>query len=876
MVYMKKNGIHKLILCLLVVSFLIAVSAAVSRAGTVEPLLLNTLQSLSSNNEIPVIIHLSDKARLDLIQDRDKRILRRKILRALREKADTTQGGINAFLGNRNGKRIRNLWVINGIAVSVPAAAVAEIAAFPGVESVALDDSITPPEVTYSSAALPEWNISAVHATDLWNQGHTGAGAVVASMDSGVDVNHPDLQNKWRGGTNSWYDPNGQHATPYDAIGHGTQTMGIMVGGDAGGTSIGVAPGAQWIAVKIFNDSGTASYSAIHQGFQWLLDPDNDPNTDDAPDVVNNSWGLDTVSCFTEFQADIQVLQGSDIAVVFAAGNYGPSPSTIVSPANNAGSFAVGATDSANLIAPFSSRGPSACGGGISPHVTAPGVNIRSSDLTAGGVSPDSYVYVSGTSFAAPHVAGAIALLLSAFPGATPEEIETALKQSAADFGAPGSDNEYGSGFINILNAYALLFNAPSRPVIEISPLSHDFGTAEINSISASRAFQIMNSGTADLSVGAITLTGANASDFRIVTDNCSGRIVLPQEACVFEAVFAPASSGTKSASIVIPSNDPDHPSVSIPLTATGVLLPLRVTSPNGGERWLAGTTAVIRWSYTGNPGSLVKIELLRGGLLNRTIATYATAGSGGSGSYSWKIAANQTPDTTYQIRVKSATNSSYTDMSNAYFTISAPPPPAITVATPNGDESWNAGTTQTIRWNYTGSPGSAVKIELFKAGQLNRTISSYASIGSNGSGAYTWVIPSTQPPGSDYTIKIKSTTNSAYTDASDAFFTINGPPPPSITVTAPNGGETWRKSSGQTIRWTYTGSAGTYVKIELLKNGIVNKTIIAYARMGSGGAGSYYWYIPYNQASGDYQIRITSTSYGAVSDTGDGVFFIP
>ena len=90
----------------------------------------------------------------------------------------------------------------------------------------------------------------------------------------------------WRGGSNSWYDPYGQHpAVPTDMSGHGTWTMGVMVGGDAGGTSLGVAPEAQWISVKIFNDQGGATATAIHLGFQWLLDPDGDPATPDAPDV---------------------------------------------------------------------------------------------------------------------------------------------------------------------------------------------------------------------------------------------------------------------------------------------------------------------------------------------------------------------------------------------------------------------------------------------------------------------------------------------------------------------------------------------------------------------------------------------------------------
>src|SRR3972149_324648 len=112
-------------------------------------------------------------------------------------------------------------------------------------------------------------------------------------MHTGADVSHPDLVTRWRGGSNSWFDPYGQHPmTPTDLSGHGTWTMGVIVAGDAGGTSIGVAPQASWIAVKIFDDQDSSTATAIHQGFQWLLDPDGNPATPDAPDVVNNSWSF--------------------------------------------------------------------------------------------------------------------------------------------------------------------------------------------------------------------------------------------------------------------------------------------------------------------------------------------------------------------------------------------------------------------------------------------------------------------------------------------------------------------------------------------------------------------------------------------------------
>ena len=426
-------------------------------AGTIESSLRNKLAAADPHDEIPVIIRLIGKADLEKIQDREKGVRKAKIIRALKETANSAHPQLQAFLAKNKTKKHRSLWLINGIAATVPVALVAELAAFPGVEAVTLDAMIHSPETTYSSAGVPAWNITAIHAQELWNLGFTGQGVVVANLDSGVDLDHPDLQGRWRGGTNSWFDPNNEHSSPADVNGHGTQTMGIMVGGAAGGTSIGVAPGARWIAVKIFNDAGDASYSAIHAGFQWLLDPDGNTETDDAPDVVNNSWGLQDSAhgCITEFQTDIVTLKTAGIALTFSVGNDGPAAATSVSPANYPESFSVGAVDSTDSLLNLSSRGPSACGGGIYPGVVAPGVDIRTTDLFLG--IPDAYVTKSGTSFAAPHLAGAMALLISAVPGLHLPQLETALKNSATDLGVAGADNDYGHGLVDVLRAYRLL-----------------------------------------------------------------------------------------------------------------------------------------------------------------------------------------------------------------------------------------------------------------------------------------------------------------------------------------------------------------------------------------------------------------------------------
>ena len=444
----------------------LAMLAAPVAADTLAPDLRARLESAAPGEKTPVIIQLAERIdprryQQDRPQPRDRTRQRREILQDLRSQADRTQPALVASVRAQGGRDIRSLWTINAIATELPAAAIQALARHPSIARIRLDAEIPAPGVTPAAAATPEWNIATVAAPDLWNLGIDGTGTVVANMDSGVDAAHPDLVSRWRGGGNSWYDPNGQHATPYDKTGHGTQTMGLMVGGSAGGSSIGVAPGAQWIAVKIFDDRGYARTSRIHQGFQWLLDPDGNPATDDAPDVVNNSWSLGTTDqCYLDFQTDIQLLKAAGIGVVFAAGNDGGTGYTSNSPANNPEGYAVGATDASGAVASFSSRGPSACDGTTFPELMAPGVAVLSADRSFGGMP--LYAYVSGTSFAAPHIAGVMALLRQAHPAADIATLESTLTQTAQDLGAPGPDNSYGYGMVNALAAHETLAGLPA------------------------------------------------------------------------------------------------------------------------------------------------------------------------------------------------------------------------------------------------------------------------------------------------------------------------------------------------------------------------------------------------------------------------------
>ena len=430
-----------------------------ARANKIDADVRDQVAALGSGGMITVIVTLRQQADLSRLTAKDHAERQRRTVEALQYAATAHQGGLARFLQAEQAqgrvKRFTPLWVLNGFSLTATRTVIDELAQNPDVFQISADDlNIVP------SLGSPESNISLVNAPALWGQGNSGQGVVVANMDSGVDSSHPDLTGRWRGGSNSWYDPYGQHpTTPTDLTGHGSQTMGVMVGGDAGGTTIGMAPGAKWVAVKIFNDQGTSSATAIHQGYQWLLDPDHNPATADAPQVVNNSWSFGSPGCFLDFEPDLQSLRAAGILPVFAAGNGGPGSSTSYSPANNPSAFAVGAINNLSQIYAYSSRGPSTCGGAaklVFPDLVAPGVNIRASDLFG------AYYSATGTSFAAPHVAGALALLLAAYPGLSAADQAAALTSSAVDLGAVGPDNAMGYGRLDVLAAFNWLTAHPT------------------------------------------------------------------------------------------------------------------------------------------------------------------------------------------------------------------------------------------------------------------------------------------------------------------------------------------------------------------------------------------------------------------------------
>lgn len=444
-------------------------SIAPETLGRIEPALLKEMIE-EEGGTVPFIVYLREEA--DLAAATAGRVSaserRQVVVMALQATAERSQGELRAYLdGQQTHGKVRRYtpyWVFNGLAVEGDRETLLALAARPEVKVIRAD------HITYldeqetgergQGSEPVEWNIAKIRADSVWQAlDIDGTGVVVANMDSGVDWQHPALLTKYRG-----YDDHGLHrhagnwycATdegyvyPGDGHGHGTHTMGTIVGG--GDPAIGVAPGARWIAAKVFSDEGYTYDSWLHAGFQWLLDPDGDPGTDDAPDVVNNSWGS-SEGYLETFLPDVQALRAAGIFPVFSAGNDGPWESTVGSPASYPESFAVGATDSDDYIAIFSSRGPSPWSE-VKPEVSAPGVNVRSS--APGG----SYDEKDGTSMAAPHVTGVAALLSQAEPSLTSTEMEQVITSTAVSLGDAVPNNDHGWGRVDAYNAVTAVSNA--------------------------------------------------------------------------------------------------------------------------------------------------------------------------------------------------------------------------------------------------------------------------------------------------------------------------------------------------------------------------------------------------------------------------------
>jgi len=456
---------------------LLLVAVSFAQASRIIPSLQRKLEGLGPDEKVSVVVHLVERADLSLIPSSDKAAR----LSYLKRFASEKQAPVMVFvrsLGNKVSDTL-SFWIINGFACSATRDAINAIASLPAVDFIS-DNQLPASEPASGSSAPPgpwfEWNLGKVNAPNAWNRGYTGQGSLVCIFDKGVQNSHETFTTmtgtKWRGPNlpewwYSWFDaldPNTQ--APIDEDGHGTHVAGLAVGGDGvpgGLRDIGVAFGAKYIACR--SDDWASNK---HLCFQWIASLASTPEHGDvAPDVVNCSWGFYYTNL--EFWSDVENLRSLGIVPVFCIGNndLGPYPWT---PGDFPLTNGVGATDIDDQRANFSCRGPAPSQAPwinslywgrsdwtlIKPDLVAPGTDYGSGSedgiVSAKFDDLGGYLKKWGTSMAAPHVTGAIALMLQASRQTWNYKLnyydlyDLLLESANRVVGGPHPNNDYGWG----------------------------------------------------------------------------------------------------------------------------------------------------------------------------------------------------------------------------------------------------------------------------------------------------------------------------------------------------------------------------------------------------------------------------------------------
>lgn len=509
------------------------------------------------------------------------------VIDALKSTAKAGQAETSARLKGE-GAEFTSYWISNQI--HVPGASeklVTELAELPGVQKIteSKPTELIEPKDAKDAAEVNsvEWGLAAINADDVWaERGATGQGITVANIDSGVQYDHPALAAQYRGtqddGTYNhnynWYDPasvcGSPSVAPCDNFGHGTHTMGTMVGDDGAGNQIGVAPGAKWIAAKGCESDNCTTESLLASA-QWMLAPTDlsgqNARADLRPDIINNSWGETNGNAENPFFDDIvKAWTASGIFGVFSNGNDGPNCDTTSSPGDSTSAYAVGAFTSSGTIAPYSSRGPGA-DGKAKPDIAAPGNSVRSS------VPGSGYSSSSGTSMAAPHVAGTVALLWSASPGLIGRYQETVaiLDDTATDVdettcgGSADDNNIWGEGK---LDALAAVQRAPGAEAGTLRGTVTDKSTGK--PVPGAR----------------VSLTGASDRNVTTEDDGTYQLTVTPGEYTVKASIY-----GYETATATVTVADKATPTQDFALAAKVVWKVSGTVSRDSGGKAVAGAT---------------------------------------------------------------------------------------------------------------------------------------------------------------------------------------------------------------------------------------------------------------------------------------------
>lgn len=431
-----------------------AISVSAPAVTFVDPLLNNFMNSrLEQSTKVIVLLRYDDNG-IPAPARYNSPAVKRYLMNLYKKSA---QSVYQVVVQNPNEMKLVNqFWINNSLGLEVTPNGLRKLTTLPNVEKIYANRKIVyvnPINAHYTNsrnrAAEYPYDLKDLGIDELMksNPEVLGQGVNVGVIDTGMDGTHPILKNKIA----LFYDSVANKITePVDRAQHGTHVSGTIAGGDREANNIGVAPGA-----KIIGAAALDGYDKMLQSMQFMIDPDGNPDTQDAPKLISNSWNAGGAPDIELFYRAIEAWEAAGILPVFSAGNSGPGAGTITTPHEHPSVLAIGATGQDQKIAKFSSRGPAKFHGKViqKPDFTAPGVDIVSS------VPGGKLAAMSGTSMACPHAAGVAALLYQVNKGFTPNQVKEIMMKTLRfvdangnPISAPQWDPAYGFGRIN---AYA-------------------------------------------------------------------------------------------------------------------------------------------------------------------------------------------------------------------------------------------------------------------------------------------------------------------------------------------------------------------------------------------------------------------------------------
>lgn len=592
----------KVISLVLIVLFLMSVSV---NAATIHESLQAELDQLNAGETVEAIAffnHQADIAFLNQQLKQERATLadrNRRVIIELQEVATQTQPIMAVYLEELKAREIvknyRMFWIANMFHVEASREGIEALATHPDLDVLYANipiELIEPVDYDSDDGLLlsHEIGLERINALEAWEHGWTGRGRVVMNIDTGVDGTHPALSERFRGDVDgdgdydeSWLDPyDTEWDFPQDGASHGTHTMGTICGRTESGDTIGVAIEAQWIAAAAVDRGGGISRTMqdILISFEWAVDPDGDPETQDNPDAIGNSWGIPDgyqwEDCDQTFWVVIDNVEAAGSVVIFSAGNEGSSG--LRSPPDRATTFynvfSVGAVDGSNPdlpIASWSARGPTECARddlAIKPEVVAPGVNVRSS-VPGGG-----YSTMSGTSMASPHVTGAVAVMRQANPNLDADTIKDILMSTAHDlpFNDPdGEDNNFGHGVIDLYEACLLAQAGYGFIEGRVTDIYDDgIGGALIQVIDSEISINTDEDGYYEIALPGDTTYTLEASLFGYISEQVE--VDLPiEETTIVDFVLQEAPRGNLHGTVVSADDASPIPGASIEVVDTPV-----------------------------------------------------------------------------------------------------------------------------------------------------------------------------------------------------------------------------------------------------------------------------------------------------------------